>query len=161
MKTEGQIKQKLKQVVYRHRKKFISSGMAKKPANCLYNRAVRLPVHTGNRATIRVCGLVQNGEHVCNVICDSTMAGDRQAEKCSFFENKDTAEELKKQFKAKIGLDGSAVSIGEIAREYPDIAALMWVLGSGSLSEEDPHKSEDEGILAFFGDSLEEGGDGE
>lgn len=155
MKSEGQIKQKLKQVIYRHRKNHVERGMARRPGNCAYNHAVRLPVHTGNRAVIHVCGYCPDGSTPNAVVCDSSMAGDRQAQECPYFHNRTTAEGLKDEFKSKLGLDGSAVNIGVIARDYPDVAALMWALGPGkNANKKVPKDPDDSGILAFFGEQL-------
>lgn len=157
MKSEGQIKQKLKQVVYRHRKNYVERGLARVPENCTHNRVVRLPVHTSNRATIRVCGLVLDDGDTNDLVCDSAMAGVEQARKCEYFQECTTAEKLKEEFKRKLGLDGSVVNIGVIAKEYPDVAALMWALGPGKpVDKKAPDKPDDPGILAFFGGPIEE-----
>lgn len=156
MKTEGQVRQKLKQVIFRHRKEFVHAGLARRPQNCAHNRTVRLPVHTGNRASLRVCNY-RLGDDEMNVVCDPTMAGDEQAQECPYFSCRQTASSLKEEFKAKLGLDGSSVQIGVIASEYPDVAALMWVMGPGkNVDVHDPDEPQ-ENILALFGsDALEE-----
>lgn len=156
MKSEGQIKQKLKQVIYRHRKNYVAQGLARVPENCCHNRVVRLPVHTGNRAVIRVCGLDLGEGDTNDVVCDSTMAGEEQARKCEYFRECATAEQLKDEFKQKLGLDGTTVNIGVIAKEYPDVAALMWALGPGKPVDKKEPKPEGPGILAFFGGPIEE-----
>lgn len=130
MKSEGQIKQKIKQRIYRHRKNYVEQGMAQKPANCQNNRVVRLPQHTGNRATIRVCAIKDK-------VCDSTMAGDPQAESCPDFEHCRTAEDLKNEFKERLGLDGGDVNLNVITRDYPDVALLMWVLDDNTQDNTD------------------------
>lgn len=124
MKTQGQIKQKIKQVVFRHRKRFVQEGLSRKPENCQHHKTVRLPLHTGNRAVIGVCGL--EGK---NLVCDSTMAGVAQAQDCESFCCKHSAQDLKENFDSRLGLNGEDIQIGAIARDYPDIAALMWVMG--------------------------------
>jgi len=156
VKSEGQIKQKLKQVIYRHRKNYVAQGLARVPENCRHNRVVRLPVHTGNRAVIRVCGLDFGDGDTNDVVCDSTMAGEEQARECQYFRECSTAGQLKDEFKQKLGLDGSTVNIGVIAKEYPDVAALMWALGPGKPVDTKEPKPDDPGILAFFGGPLEE-----
>ena len=157
MKSEGQVKQKLKQVIYRHRASHVEHGMARRPENCTYNRLVRLPVHTGNRATIRVCGYRPEGAPPLDVVCDPTMAGDEQAENCPYFVCCNTADSLKNAFKTKLGLDGTVVQIGVIAKEYPDVAALMWAVGPAkNVNKKAPADSDGPGILAFFGDQGDE-----
>jgi len=160
VKTEGEIKQKVKQVIFRHRKAYIRQGLAKKPLNCRHNDTVRLPVHMSNRAELRVCGFCPDGVTPNNFVCDSTMGGDKQAADCPFFENHTTADELKEEFNKKLGLNGEApVQIGYIAKEYPDVAALMWVLGPGGREQnpeepksEGPNAGKGGGLFAFFGD---------
>ena len=158
MKTEGQIRQKVKQVVFRHRKEYVRQGLARRPANCAYNETVRLPVHMSNRATLSVCGHCPDGLGRNNVVCDATMGGDAQAADCPYFHERRSAEALKEEFNAKLGLNGSAVEIGYIAKEYPDVAALMWVMGPGRPVNTEPPPPEPEiqgNILAFFGDEEE------
>jgi len=153
VKTEGQVKQKVKQVVFRHRKEYVRRGLAQIPDNCGHNRVVHLPQHTGNRATIRVCGLENN-----DVVCDASMGGDAQARGCPHFKCQNTSNSLKTQFNIQLGLNGETVEIGYIAKEYPDVAALMWVMGPDkNANREEPEEEEDPqgNILAFFGDAEE------
>lgn len=159
MKSEGQIKQKAKQVIFRHRKEYVRHGLARRPENCAYNEEVHLPVHMSNRATLRVCGYCANGDGRNNVVCDSTMGGDKQAQNCPYFKAERTAKTLKADFNKKLGLSGSdPVEIGYIAKEYPDVAALLWVLGPGKEqnTKEPAPEEEQSNILAFFGDPDDE-----
>lgn len=130
MKSESQIRQKVKQATFRHRKRYVQEGLSCVPENCKHNKVVRLPQHTGNRASLRVCSLPDR-----NVVCDSTMAGVRQAQSCPVFTCKNTPEGLKKAFQEKLGLGDSSVEIGQIAKDYPDLVALLWVTGHSSLKE--------------------------
>jgi len=151
MKTEGQIKQKAKQVIFRHRKEYVRQGLARRPPNCLYNEEVTLPVHMANRATIHVCGYYPGADRN-NVVCDSTMGGDRQAAECPYFRVRRSPEALKDEFHDRIGR-----GIGYLAKAYPDVAALMWVMGPGKETSREEAESEPEpenqgNILAFFGE---------
>jgi len=155
MKSEGQIRQKVKQVIFRHRKEHVRQGLVKRPTNCRYNEEVRLPANMANRATIRVCGY-HPAEYRNNVVCDSSMGGDPQATECPYFQPLHSPEDLKEEFNAKLGLNGTTVEIGVIAKEYPDIAALMWVMGPAkNVNTEEPDSSEENTILAFFGNGEE------
>lgn len=156
MKSEGQVRQKLKQVIYRHRKNYVNEGMARRPENCDHNRVVRLPLHTGNRASIRVCGYVDDDGGTNDLVCDSTMAGEDQARECPYFCEGRSAEDLKDEFNRKLGLDGSEIQIGFIAKEYPDVAALMWALGPSKKANTKEPEEDEEGILAFFGEQTPE-----
>ena len=155
MKREGQIRHKLKQVIFRHRKRFVERGLSQRPENCAHNGVVRLPVHTGNRATIRVCRYQsEDSGEWNNRVCDSTMAGEEQARKCSYFQCRHTAEQLKDSFKGKLGLGEKGVHPGALAQEFPDVVALMWVLDS---EQQEPKVSDSSnGILAFFGSEDED-----
>ena len=154
MKSEGQIKQKLKQVVFRHRKNFIDARISRRPDNCRHQQRVHLPQHTGNRSALGVCFCDEIPD---KRVCDSTMAGDRQARECSFFDCKHVVEDLKESFKRKVGLDGSEVNMGVLAKEYPDVAALMWALSPARKTpQREESRSEQSGIFAFFGDQTDE-----
>lgn len=157
MKTEGQIKQKVKQVIYRHRKEFIRRGVATRPENCEHNRRISLPQHHSNRGILGVCGYCPEGEGPRNIVCDSSMEGDRQAAECPYYKGARTASALKTEFNERLGLDGGQpVEIGYIAKEYPDVAALLWVLGpSKQVNTTEPAPEPEENILAFFGDEDE------
>lgn len=154
MKTEGQIRQQIKQVIYRHRKTYIRTNLSRHPENCAFNERVHLPVHMANRATLRVCGYCPNGEDRNNVVCDATMGGEAQAGNCGFFEPRVDAEMLKEEFNHKLGIDGGPPKeIGYIAKHYPDLAALLWVMGPGKGTNSEAPPAEDKAnILAFFGD---------
>lgn len=151
MKTESEIKQKLKQVIFRHRKNYVQERLSRRPENCEHNRVVRLPVHTGNRASLRVCGYISDDGDTNDVVCDSTMAGEKQAQECPFFECGKDAKELKEEFKNRMGLGKEVVPIGVIAKEYPDVAALKWALDPGKTDPEEPEEA-DTSILAIFGE---------
>lgn len=157
MRTDGQIRHKLKQLIFRHRKKFVEKGLSQKPPNCKHNGVVRLPVHTANRASIHVC-LFKEDETWNNRVCDSSMGGDKQAQECPHYEGCHTPESLKADFAHKMGLGDNQTSSGELAKEYPDLIALMWVLGTAQKKKNGADNSmpEGDGILAFFGSDAEE-----
>lgn len=150
MKREGQIRHKLKQVIYRHRKKFVEEGLAKRPCNCEYNDVVRLPLHTGNRATIHICQYEDDSEGWHNRVCDSSMGGDVQAKSCPYFECINTPESLKNEFGKTLGLGGEEIQTGVLAQKYPDVMALMWVLDTEQKNKKTPEFNQPN-ILAFFG----------
>lgn len=156
MRRESQIRHKLKQVIFRHRKKFVEHGLSRRPENCEHNRVVSLPIHTGNRATIRICDYADDDTEN-DVVCDSTMGGEVQARACPYFGCCNSPETLKDEFSHKLGLGEGETQAGVLAKEYPDIIALMWVLGTGKQNGATPPESESN-ILAFFGsDDIETG----
>jgi hypothetical protein len=56
-----------------------------------------------------------------------------QAKKCDLWDPIRAKGEIKAEFQA---LFEDTSDLGPIASEYPDAAALLWVLGEGSVSEE-------------------------
>jgi len=153
MKSDGQINQKIKQVIFRHRKAYIQKRLARHPDNCTFNDRVGLPIHMSNRASLGVCGYCDENDEPNNVTCDASMGGEQQAIACPYFEADKEAEELKKEFNENLGIEGgSPKEIGYIAKEYPDVAALLWVLGpSKDAKTAEPPQKEEPNILAFFG----------
>ena len=166
MKKQSQIKQQLKQVIFRHRKRFVVDGLKQRPVNCKHNGVIRLPVHTANRATIHICtwgvghvkdlGKDHDGDGWNNRVCDSSMGGDQQAQECPFFECMNTADSLKEEFSEQLGLDGVPVAKGVLARDYPDVAALLWVLGPGESMRSQKEDEPSPNILAFFNEEMED-----
>ena len=153
MKTEGQIRQKAKQVIFRHRKEVVRMGLARSPVNCKHNGSVRLPAHMANRAVLHVCQYASDGEPN-DIVCDSSMDGARQAAECPYFVCRRDADELKARFNADLGR-----GIGYLAKAFPDVAALMWVMGPGkdaNRHEPEPEIEVQGNILAFFGEDEDE-----
>lgn len=127
MKKEGAVRQKLKQVMYRHRKKYMEKNLEPLPSNCSHNRAVKLPLLPGP-GQIHVCRYVEEG--VWNdKVCDLRFGGEKVARECPFFTCKKTAEELKEAFQSSVrkAIDNQQ-AMGLLAHRFPDVAALMWVL---------------------------------
>jgi len=113
MKDIGAIRQKLKQVLYRHRKKHIQDRLSVEPGNCKHNLELQgLPM-----GPVFICGGTCQG-----VVCD--INHNNPSENCGFFEPAWEVDEIKVTFDQEL----SEKSVAEVAREYPDAAALMWVL---------------------------------
>lgn len=147
MKSEGSIRQKLKQARFRHLKKILKDSLKKKPANCGWNRTLELP--TGGQVSF--CALyAEDPGSWQGLICDEQYDGLELARQCPVYEAKYDKETLKDDFK-QLMAEGP---IGMIAASYPDIAALMWVLGdeetidlqgfSYQEGEEEPAENEGE-----------------
>jgi len=132
MKTEGKTRHKLKQVLYRHLQKRIKAIY--KPSGCIHNKPGIF-----HEQTLGMCQYSNRGKHL--VVCDSDVEGCKQVtSNCSWFKPKQSKEDVKTAFKE---LAGDPARRGQLAYEYPDVAALMWVLGDiGDLDEylglEDP-----------------------
>ncbi len=104
MKNANQVKQKLKQVIFRHRKNYIKEGL-------------RIRGTLGD-SSICSCDITSDCEHpdcVRKLVSELT--------------NEEYVKILKIEFQRSVGgKDCPAVPIGEISKKYPDIAALLWVL---------------------------------
>jgi len=121
MKTPREIRHKIKQAKYRHLKRAIRNGLSRKPCNCYYNRVVRPP----NQPNMGVCMKgAQDLSTWKGVVCDENMGGLGKASDCPFFKEKRTKEEITQKFEDFFN-DADFI---EVAKEYPDLAALMWVL---------------------------------
>lgn len=112
MKSEGAIRQKLKQARFRHLKKILQADLSTLPINCEHNRILDLP-----DIEVSICSLYAT-------VCDEQYGGREIARECPKYQGRYEKEKLKEDFLLLM----TESSIGTIAVEYPDIAALMWVL---------------------------------
>jgi len=133
VKTESEIRQKLKQVLYRYRQKRLKDLFKKTSFGCRHHAVVPL----SETAEVGVCGYRENGL-ARSVLCDARFHDDEQAHGCPFWDSRQTKEDVKAEFKALL----ASKKLGPIAANFPDAAALMWVLEvspePGSLPELDP-----------------------
>lgn len=121
----SRVKQKLKQVKFRHLKAYLSDNLKADPRNCIHNeirKSISDVVHT--------CGY--EGSETFGKICDVAFGKDLSSD-CGLFCPKKSKEDLKSEFYTFI--DSS--SIGEVAKEFPDVTALMWVLDTLGADETD------------------------
>jgi hypothetical protein len=131
MKSQSQIKQQLKQAIYRHRKRYIKSGLSRVPENCKHHGEVRLPVVQGGASKMGVCQYVDENGQRTDLVCDEGWCSHNPAHKCPNFSVKNDPETLKSDFAEQFVLDDPE-QIGRLARIYPDVVALMWVLDESS-----------------------------
>lgn len=121
MRSVGQIRQWLKQVLYRHLQKELRENFKQLPENCGYNQATNLK----GLGQVHLCQFVENGKPR-RMLCDSRMwGGERQARNCPLWAPKRSKADIKKEFHDLV----SSGDMGKIAARWPDVAALMWVLG--------------------------------
>lgn len=120
MQTEGAIRHKLKQVRFRYLKRRLETGLAASPGNCAHNVGFSTPGHED----IRVCGHGMGQPGWQGSICDERFGGCARAETCSLFQSRQSKDEIKDAFYAEL----SGMSLPEIAYNFPDMAALLWVL---------------------------------
>lgn len=132
MRKENTIKRKLQQVKFRYLKNFISDYFAQSPETCAHNMKMP-PSPVGNAPSVCGFGLGVGWEPS---YCDRMIDDGKRARTCTLycrFEIK-TKENLKEEFNETLRNS----TLPEIAAEYPDMAALLWVLGAPeALIEED------------------------
>ena len=129
MRSQSQIRQQLKQVTFRHLQKRLRHLFKKMPETCLHNYEVALDRDTG--ACVHLCGCLSPNGVPRNVPCDVRIPGcSGMARNCSLWGPLQTKDLVKADFQALLKGDR-----GAIAENYPDIAALLWVLDE---SGEDP-----------------------
>lgn len=134
MKSESETRQKLKQVLYRHQKRKLKANFKKVPGTCLHNVDVELETDL----FVGACMYPLEGSPR-GVICDPRVAGNAQALKCGLWEPLRDKEEIKVEFQE---LFEDTTDLGLIAAQYPDVAALLWVLGEGTTSDEEPEEDD-------------------
>lgn len=114
MKTEGQVRQQLKQVLFRHLQKRTKTAFRRIPETCANNE---------RSGKFGFCGLF--AKDGASVVCDSDVDGGvERAKACPHWKAKRTRAELKDDFKELV----KSGDKGRIASQYPDVAALLWVL---------------------------------
>jgi len=124
MKSEAQIKHKLSQVRFRHLKREVRNGLSRKSSNCIHNGVLE-----GPGRPVGVCLLgSEDPKSWDGGVCDDS--GDR-AGSCPSFSCRNSKEKLKQDFNDFL----RDSDIAHVAAEYPDIAALLWVLAPESVSE--------------------------
>jgi len=129
MRTKTQIKQQLKQVTFRHLQRLLRQNFKKKPQTCTYNNHEWVDPDLGYGVSL--CDVKEEGLPR-NVVCDPRVEGcNNMARECPLWAPCRTKEQVKEDFHAVI----QSSDRGLIASDYPDIAALLWVL-------DDPEESD-------------------
>jgi len=134
LKSEGAIRHKIKQVRFRYLKRAIEESLVKRPENCVHNA----PIEGSGDEPVRIC--FAQIDHVARrgVVCDARFGGCERAASCSLFTPARTKDAVKSEFYG----DLESMSFPEIAYNYPDMAALLWVLADDGLDvpPPDPHE---------------------
>jgi hypothetical protein len=137
MRSQGHIKQQLKQVTFRHLKKKLRELFKQRPDTCQHNLAVVLDADS----YVCLCGVLAGDGTARNIPCDPRIPGCLDmARECPLWHPLRDKVEVKAEFHAVLRGDR-----GLLASQYPDIAALMWVLDD---PEEMPGEDELEAELA-------------
>lgn len=116
MKDENQIRKRLRQLKFRAFQKRARAELKVVPSNCAFNRTTSTEFPDGQ--PFRVCGLALEQEPQQFLGCNEAA----EAVRCeSFIHHTD-----KNAVKEAVERDMSSSEIGP--RDYPVVAALMWVL---------------------------------
>jgi hypothetical protein len=128
MKSESDVRNKLKEVKYRYLKKNIKQKRKHIPQNCSFN--AELVSSKDEASAISICTRESDDEWVKfygkndNKICDLNYDGKERCVKCPFFSWDSEKDDIKQDFDKEL-LDLSAA---QLAFKYPEIMALSWVL---------------------------------
>jgi len=133
VRNPGQIRQQLKQVLFRHLQRLLRNNYRKSPETCRFNRRESLG-DTGQK--VGVCRWDVHEDKTSSPrgkLCDTRVFGCAgMAGACRWWEPVRQGTEIKTDFKTLI----TTGDRGQIAAQYPDVAALMWVLDGVDISEE-------------------------
>jgi hypothetical protein len=113
MKTPYQVREKLKQATFYHRKKYLKQNLKKLPWNCTYNKEITLPNKKGEK--VRIC--TYNN-------CYDPCYKQEHSECCNVFTPKRSEKDLKEDFNNLLK-DKEYVN-----KNFKDLTALAWTLGS-------------------------------
>lgn len=128
MKTEGQVRQQLKQVLFRHLQKELRELFRKTPESCKHNRPFQSTEDPN--LMVQICGLRWDSDRIL-LGCDSRLDCLVQAQKCTLWVPIRDKETVKKEFHDLM----ESGDKGRIAARYPDAAALLWVLEGDVMPE--------------------------
>lgn len=144
MKSAGSIRHKISQIRYRHLKKRLELELRQVPGNCAYNAVVPPPtLPTGqsiNGLALGVPLATGDGFGLCMfgagdlskwtpTFCDEQVDGGLRAKKCSDFCPRRSKDQIKEVFAQEL----QEMTLAEVAYNYPDLAALIWVLDESDL----------------------------
>ena len=128
MKTVGAVRHQIKQVRFRHLKRRLKADMRQCPGNCKHNGSLSAP---GGALGVCLYGASDPSTWAARV-CDPAHGGDELARECPLFEIRRSKDETKAAFHAEL----EAMSMAELAAEFPDLAALAWVLDPEDLDQD-------------------------
>jgi len=129
MQSEGSIKQKLKQVRFRHLKRLIELNLAPRPCNCEFNESVGSPSGEPLGICMNPVGKFADLYQICDENLKLDLSGS-----CGMFSPRKSKEEIKKDFVNFL----EAATMDEIGASYPVLAALMWVLSDPQAGSAPP-----------------------
>ena len=133
----GKIYQRFKQLKFRHLKRFLEDHLSKKSSNCVYNRPTTFS--QGNCENVCLCGYGFEKKEWLGGACDDRV-NPEVAKNCKDFEILYRKDDLKKVFHDFL----EQKELSHIAKHYPDLSTLMWVLDSLGYPEENLSDSDSE-----------------
>jgi len=154
VKSAGSIRHKISQIRYRHLKKRLEAELRKVPGNCTYNAVIPIPSQMHSEKNVESPSKGDNlGFGICMLgadeldkwkptFCDDRVDGGLRAKKCSVFCPRHTKEQVKAAFISEL----QEMTLAEVAYNYPDLAALIWVLDEADLPAMDSAEEEDLGV---------------
>lgn len=133
IRSYGQVRQKLKQAMFRHLQSELHRSLKTTPENCAYNHPTSIGRSQERVGICRFDGPLQDGQvSPRGKVCDTGVAGcSAQASACRCWLKLRSKEEIKLEFRNLMVSDR-----GIIAASYPDVAALMWVLDGVDFAED-------------------------
>lgn len=123
MKTEGQIRHKLKQALFRHMKKRVSASQSRTPSNCLHNQRPQQRTPSGNWIPHPSPSFCLHPDFLGHLCDEGHPEEGRCWENCGRWEPRRSKEEVKRDF-----TEFAKRPREEIAGAMPDVAAYLWVL---------------------------------
>lgn len=129
LQPEGAVRQRLKQAAFRHLKHHLKAELEEKPSRCQHNTPLQ-----NAPGPICYCGVDWSEDDGENPGCCDDRHTPNQAKGCPQYVPKIPKEKLKAAFQDFL----ARAPITEIARRYPEIAALLWVLGDEAPGREVP-----------------------
>jgi len=137
MKSEGKVRRKLQQVIWRHQSKVLKDNFRRVPCRCKHNDRVA----SVSGKEVGVCRFTPpEGVKWSVVVCDDDMPECLSTAKgCPHLESRLTKDEAKGQFVLHMqdllnrARDGE---MGPLVAEYPDVGSLLWVLYDGPVASE-------------------------
>lgn len=108
MRSESQIRYRIKQLRFRKLKRHLSKELLVRPTNCLHN-VEGSPYRLCGLNTALVCDVRKDGGFLCRKCLDYTPARDK--------------EQIRQDFLDQLN------DPNILTRDHADIAALLWVLG--------------------------------
>jgi len=128
VRDDTAIRRKFNQVCFRHLKKLLRANFRRQPHTCQFNRMVSV----GGDPSHQV-GVCSHSEVEGKPLCDIRVEGCADnARDCPLWVARQDKTRIKKAFYDLV----ESKDRGRIASEYPDVAALLWVMDDPDLSQD-------------------------